>query len=130
MSVMIGLALAAAQMVGAAPTPDKLHAPTFAVSTGQREQAWILGYSSFVRHTCPGWDQRSEAFSDDVLPSAATWDGPWAEDGPLATAHRAGLRAAETAQRADPAFCDHPARDQPGRAALLDRALMRRPASR
>jgi len=128
---MIALIFAAAQSLApsgaAVGTPP---APTVAISAGQREQAWTLGYSSFVRHVCSGWDQRIDAFSNDVLPSAATWNGPWAEDGALAIAHRAGLHAAETAQRADPSFCDHPTRDQPERAALLDRVLMPRAAKR
>lgn len=128
---MIAAIFAAAQALApGGAVAGKPRTPAVVISAAQREQAWTLGYSSFVRHMCPGWDQKSEAFSDGVLPIAATWEGPWAEGGALAIAHRAGLRAAEAKQHADPSFCDHPTRDQPARAALLDRVLMRSTVSR
>jgi hypothetical protein len=103
---------------------------TIAVSTAlsqeTREQAWALGYSSFVRYTCPAWDQRIDVISPAILPNPITWNKEWARNGPFAVAHRQGVQSARKSHEIDRSFCERPTRNAGKHALLLDKILIRR----
>lgn len=89
-----------------------------------RDLAWVMAYSDYVRMKCPGWEQDRSAF-DRLFPFDGTLGPRWAEQGDLNRAMLEGGRAVEKAAATDPTFCAVPWKARPEHAKLIARVLHR-----